>query len=94
MRVPEYAQTTQNKIDAYEYASDNKVIKAFIPTDWKFFNEKGRLMTADDLLEGDKAMPKKLKVTFRIQKNRENGQSITLAADNKNHLICPVRAAH
>jgi hypothetical protein len=39
-------------------------------------------------------MPKKLKVTFRIQKNRENGQSITLAADDKNHHICPVRAAH
>ncbi len=42
-------------------------------------------MAADDLLEGDKAMPKKLKVTFRIQKNRENGQSITLAADDNLH---------
>ena len=51
-------------------------------------------MTADDLLEGDKAMPKKLKVTFRILKNHEKGQSITLAADDKNHHICPERAAH
>jgi hypothetical protein len=39
-------------------------------------------------------MPKKLKVTFRIQKNRENGQSIILAADDKNHHICLVRAAY
>ena len=39
-------------------------------------------------------MPKKLKVTFRIQKNHENGQSITLTVNNKNHHICPVHAAH
>ena len=31
---------------------------------------------------------------FRNQKNPENGQSITLAADDKNHHICPVRAAY
>ena len=51
-------------------------------------------MTTDDLLEGTHVTPKKLKVTFRIQKNSENGQSITLAANDKNHHICPVRAAH
>ncbi len=39
-------------------------------------------------------MPRKLKVTFRIHKNCENGQSITLAADDKNHHICPVHAAY
>ena len=32
-RVAEYAQTTQTRIDEFEYASGNKVIKAFIPTD-------------------------------------------------------------
>ena len=60
LRVAEYAQTTQNRVDVYEYASGNKVIKAFIPTDWSFFNEKGRLMTIDDLLKGTHVMPKKL----------------------------------
>jgi hypothetical protein len=55
----------------YKYASGNKVIKPFIPTDWRFFNEKGWLMTADDLLEGNHATPKKPKVTFRIKKNHE-----------------------
>ena len=39
-------------------------------------------------------LPKKLKVTFRIKKKSENGQSITLAANDKNHHICPVRAAY
>jgi hypothetical protein len=94
LRVADYAQTTQSQVDAYEYASGNKVFKAFIPTDWSFFNEKGRLMTTDDLLEGTHVTPKKLKVTFRIQNPHENGQSITLAADDKNQHICPVRAAH
>jgi hypothetical protein len=32
-RVAEYAQTTQNKIDAYEYASGNKATKAFVSSD-------------------------------------------------------------
>jgi hypothetical protein len=92
-RVAEYAQTTQSQIDAYEYASGNKVIKAFIPSDWSFYDEKGRLITTHSL-EKACITPKKLKVTFRIQKNRENGQSITLVADDMNHHICPVHTAH
>ncbi len=39
-------------------------------------------------------IPKKLKMTFQIQKNRQNGQSITLVANNDHHDICPVRATH
>ena len=31
---------------------------------------------------------------FQIQKNRRNGQTITLVADNDHNKICPVRAAH
>jgi hypothetical protein len=69
------------------------VIKAFIPSDWSFYNKKGRLITKHSL-EDTHVTPKKLKVTFRIQKNCINGQPITLAADDKNHHICPVRAAY
>ncbi len=57
-QVAEYAQTTQNKIDAYEYASGNKVTKAFVSSDWKFYDEKACLMTAfNDLSD----LPKKMK---------------------------------
>jgi hypothetical protein len=38
-------------------------------------------------------VPKKLKMTFRIQKNKRNGQSITLVANNAHQDICPVQAA-
>ena len=33
-------------------------------------------------------------MTFRIQKNRQNGQSINFVADDKHQNICPVRAAY
>ena len=36
----------------------------------------------------------KVKVIFQIQKNRGNGQSITLKADKKHPEICVVRAVH
>jgi hypothetical protein len=35
-----------------------------------------------------------MKLTFQIQKNRQNGQSITFVADEKHSNICPVRAAY
>ena len=41
-----------------------------------------RKNTANDL-----TVLKNVKVTFRIQKNRENGQSITLKTDNKHPEI-------
>ena len=107
-RVAEYAQTTQTRVDEFEYASGNKVIKAFIPTDWKFYNGKDRLITthsldglyssvckwAGKLQESILEQPKKLKITFRIQKNRQNGQSISFVADDKHPAICPVRSAY
>ena len=39
-------------------------------------------------------VPKKLKLTFRIQKNRQKGQSITLMAEDAHLDICPVWAAY
>ena len=92
-RVAEYAQTTQNKVDEFDYATGNQVIKAFIPPDWQFYNKKGRLMTVHSLV-GLPDLPTKMKMTFRIQNYRQNGQSITFVADDKHPNICPVRAAY
>ena len=92
-RVAEYAQKTQTKINEFEYGSGNKVVKAFVPTDWSFYDANGCLVTLHSLDEsGDP--PKKLKIKFRIQKNCQNGQSITFAADDKHPHICPVRSAY
>ncbi len=70
-RVAEYAQATQSKVDEFKYASGNKVVKAFVASDWKFYNENGCLMMIH-LLDGSADPPKKLKITFRIQKNCQN----------------------
>jgi hypothetical protein len=82
------AQKKQTNTEEHEYASVKHVVKAFVPSDWKFYNSKGRLIT--DPME----VPKKLKMTFQIQKNRQNGQSITLMANDAHLDICPVWAAY
>jgi hypothetical protein len=45
-------------------------------------------------LDGSGDPPKKLKIQFRIQKNRQNEQTITFATDNKHPHIFPVRLAY
>ncbi len=44
LRVAEYAQTTQSKVDEFKHASGNKVVKALVASDWKFYDENGCLM--------------------------------------------------
>jgi hypothetical protein len=94
LRCAEYAQKTQSAVDEHVHSSGKRVIKAFIPTDWKFYKENGRTVTIHPLNNDIKVFPVKLRLTFRIQKNRRNGQSITLVADKNHPDICPVRAAY
>jgi hypothetical protein len=88
LRVAEYAQTTQTSNDIHEYPSGKTVTKAFIANDWKFYDKKGKVVNASCPI----SMPTKVKVPFRIQKNRQNGQSVTIVSDNNHPDICPVRA--
>ncbi len=55
------------------------VIKAFIANDFIFYDEKKRVVK--DLNEDSLQRACFVKITWRIQKNRQNGQSITLAAE-------------
>jgi hypothetical protein len=90
----EYAQKTQSTFDEHEYPSGKRVIKAFIPTDWRFYDSSGALINTHTLNSNLREFQNKLKVTFQIQKNRQNGQSITLAANDAHPDICPVQAAY
>lgn len=92
-RVSKYAQKLQTKVDEFEYGSGKKVIKAFIPSDWQFYDNNGRLLTIHSF-NGLAEVPRCLRITFRIQKNRKNGQKITFAADDEHPHICPVRLAY
>jgi len=93
LRVSEYAQTTQNKIDVHKYPSGKRVIKAFTPLDIIIHDKNNAMINGTNSTKQLTTL-KKVKVTFRIQKNRENGQSITLKADKKHPKNCPVRSVH
>jgi hypothetical protein len=78
-RLSEHAQTTQDKVDHHTYPSGKMVIKAFIAKDFIFYDEKKRVVK--DLNKDSLQRARFLKITLRIQQKRQNGQSITLAAE-------------
>ena len=90
-RVSEYAQTTQERVDYHVYPDGNRVIKAFTANDFIFCDNKNNILTPVD--ESSLAAATSVKITWRIQKNRNNGQTIRLKADPKHPDICPVRGA-
>ncbi len=51
-------------------------------------------MNIHPLTSSVQVFPARLKVTYRIQKNRQNGQCITLVANNDHPDICPAWAAY
>jgi hypothetical protein len=90
-QVAEFAQKTQTDVDEHEYPSGKQVIMAFLPK-LEILHQKGKLITTHTL-EGNVRMPsQKVKIIFIIKKNRKNGQSITINADDEHPEICPVRA--
>jgi len=92
-RVSEYAQTSPTKIDYHVYPSGKTVIKAFTANDFVFLDKSGHIIDSKSLTDASKNVVAKVKCTWRIQKNRRNGQAITLSADVEHPKICPVRAA-
>ncbi len=89
--LSKYAQTPQDKIDHHTYPSDKTVVKAFIANDFIFYNEKKCVVK--DLNEDSLQQARFIKITWCIQKNRQNSQSITLVAEIDQPKICPVRSA-
>ena len=90
-RMSKYAQTSSKKIDYHKYPSGNKVIKAFTADNFIFFDKAGNSLEliSDSCLD----QAHKVRITWRIQKNRRNGQKITLSAKQTYHKICHVCTA-
>jgi hypothetical protein len=89
--ISEYAQTTQDKVDYHVYPSGTHVIKAFTANDFTFYDKSGHVLKKINNSTLDLATS--VQITWRIQKNRQNGLKIQLSADTKNAAICPVRGA-
>jgi hypothetical protein len=90
-RVSEYAQTTQDKVDYHVYPSGTRIIKAFTANDFVFYDKKGHILTKID--NSSLNLATFVQITWRIQKNHQNGQKIKLSVDTKNLAICPVWGA-
>ena len=90
-RLSEYAQKNQKKVDVHTYPSGTTVIKAFTANDFIFYDAKKHII--EDLCPESIKSIAAVKITWRIQKNKQNGQSITLATDKKFPDLCPVRSA-
>ena len=74
------------------YPSGNKVIKAFTANGFVSYDKSGDLF----ILQNDKLtdmIAKKIKITWRIQKNRQNSQAITLSDVDNHPQLCPICAA-
>jgi hypothetical protein len=77
--LSKYAQTTKHKVDHHTYPS-GMVIKAFIANEFIFYDEKKHVVK--DLNNYSLQQACFAKITWLIQKNRQNGQSITLVAES------------
>ena len=92
-RVSEFAQTSPHKIDYHTYPSGKKVQKAFAANDFVFLDDKGNVIDSQSLSPSTADTAARVQCTWRIQKNRQNGQALTLPAEKKFPHTCPVRAA-
>jgi hypothetical protein len=77
--LSEYVQTTQDKVDHHTYPFGKTVIKAFIANGFIFYDKKKHVVK--DLKEDSLQRDRFVKITWRIQKNHQNGQPITLMAE-------------
>jgi len=83
-RVSEYAQTADTKVDYHVYPSGRKVIKAFIANDFQFIDATGQVITELSVASID--VVDRVRITWRIQKNRQNNQKVTLSQGQSNDL--------
>ena len=90
-RACEFAQKTISKVEMHQYPSGRKVVKAFIREDFTFFDKSGKRIK--QFTTATRAAVKKVKIRWRIQKNRQNGQVITVVREFTNDELCSVLAA-
>ncbi len=89
--VSKYAQTSDKNVDYHMYPSGKQVIKAFIASNFMFYDKKSQIIA--DLSDPLFNIVERVCIIWRIQKNCQNNQKITLLCNKANKAICPVLAA-
>jgi hypothetical protein len=90
-RVSEYAQTMDKNVDYHVYPSGKQVIKAFTTYEFQFFDKNSQVIS--ELSDTSIKVVDRVRITWRIQKNCQNNQTVTLSSDKTNTSICPILAA-
>ena len=75
-RVSKYAQTTDKNVDFHVYPFEKQVIKAFTANDFQFFDKNSQVIT--ELSDTSIKVIDRVRITWRIQKNHQNNQRVTL----------------
>ena len=88
--MSEYTQTSDKNVDYHVYPSGKQVIKAFIASDFTFYDEKSQIIA--DLSDVSLNIVERVHITWLTHKNCQNNQKITLLCDKANKAICPVLA--
>ncbi len=78
-------------MDYHVYPSKNQVIKAFTANNFQFFDKNSQFIT--ELSDTSIEVIDRVRITWCIQKNCQNNQTVTLMSDKTNTSICPVLAA-
>ena len=78
-------------MDYHVYPSGRKVIKSFTANDFQFFDVNGQVII--ELSDASIDVIDRVHITWRIQKNHQNNQKITLLCDKTSPTICPILAA-
>jgi hypothetical protein len=92
-RVAEYAQKTQLKLMSINMHLGIRLLKPLLLQTGSFKMNNGILWWYTPLM-AYQIHQRKMKLALRIQKNHQNGQSITFVANDKHQNIWPVRASY
>jgi hypothetical protein len=89
--VSKYAQTMDKNVDYHVYPAGKQVIKAFTANNFQFFDKNSQVIT--ELSDASIKVVDRVCITWHIQKNHQNNQTVTLLSDKTNTAICPILAA-
>lgn len=90
-RLSEYGQKSHSKPDYHVFPSGKETLKAISSQDLVFFRKDGNQFIEYNSNEVDGI--DRLDITFKVQKNRRNGEKKHVLPDRENPKMCPVRAA-
>jgi hypothetical protein len=78
-------------MDYHVYPSGKQVIKAFTANNFQFFDKNSQVITK--LSDTSIKVVDRVCITWHIQKNRQNNQTVTLSSYKTKTAVCPILAA-